>query len=172
MLNLGWLLKTVIPILALLLSLAALSLDLRRDLFVRLEVTWTPKELEGYPVSDPRLSLAVGRAELPGLIRLHYGIEVRLRSTGNRPAVNVQARVKAGTGSYIVQIHTDDTKLVERLPGLGRQGSPEVFVTVPLMVPGEELRLTFWYGVPDKPETRPETPTVLIRHSEGLGKRS
>ena len=171
MVNLDWVFKNAIPIIALVVSVAALVLTLRRDLFVGPEVGYTLKELEGYPTSSPGLSLAVKRAELPGLIKLNYGLEIHIRSTGNRPAVNVQARVKADTGSYIVQVHTDDSKLVERVPDLGSQGSPEVFVTIPLMVPSEELKLTFWYGVPDKPDARPKTPTVLIRHSEGLGKR-
>jgi hypothetical protein len=127
--------------------------------------------LEGYPASDSGLSLAVKRAELPGLIKLQYGLEIHLRSTGNKPAVNVQAKVKPEAGSYIVQVHVDDAKLVERLPDLGRQGSPEVFVTIPLMVSDEEVKLTLWYGVPDKPQARPTVPLVLVRHSEGLGRR-
>ncbi len=97
------------------------------------------------------------------------GEYIYLRSTGREPASSVQVRVRANGGAVIVQAHTDDNLLVERLPDIGRQGSGEVFLTIPLMIPGEEIKLTFWYGVPGSTEKTPPPPTVLVRHARGLG---
>lgn len=154
-----WLISTII-------ALVTLFLAVRKDFFVQPDVTCTLRELAGYPGADSGLSLAIKRGELPGFVKLQHGIEVHLRSSGNKPAVNVELRVNASNGSFIVQVHTDKSELIERLPDLGRQGSPDVFVRVRRMVPGEEVKLTFWYGIPDKPDITPKPPSVLARHSE------
>ncbi|NCO68096.1 MAG: hypothetical protein COY75_09825 [Nitrospirae bacterium CG_4_10_14_0_8_um_filter_41_23] len=102
------------------------------------------------------------------VIALKYGTQVHIRSVRKKPASNVQIRIKTEGGAFIVQAHTDERLLVERLPDLGRQGTREVFINIPLMVQGEEVKLTFWYGIPNS-ETKPPHPTVLVRHASGLG---
>ena len=133
------------------------------------KVQYSVMELTEYPVSDRKLSLSVKRAEVGDFVELKYGITVHLWSTGWKSASNVQIRVKAEGGAVIVQVHREDDRLVERLPDIGRQGSREVFLTIPLLVPGEETKLTFWYGIPGAGKAKPPIATVLVRHSDGLG---
>lgn len=141
-----------------------------QDVLLRPEVEYTLTELTEYPGSGGGLSIGVKRHEVPGMVTLKSGILVHIRSAGRKPASNVQIRVKAEGSTFIIQVHTDESRLVERLPDIGRQGSPEVFVTVPLMVPDGEVKLSFWYGIPNSPQTKPLPPTVLVRHAEGLGR--
>lgn len=91
-----------------------------------------------------------------------------MKSVRKKPASNVQIRIKSEGDAFIVQAHTDDSLLVERLPDLGRQAVQEIFVNIPLMVQGEQVRLTFWYGIPNS-DKKPPHPTVLVRHASGLG---
>jgi hypothetical protein len=96
---------------------------------------------------------------------------VTLRSSGWTTASEVELRVRAGEGTVIVQVHTDNRELVEKLPDIGRQGAMEVFVPIRRMVPGEKVAFTFWYGFPGSDKKQPPRPTVLVRHAEALGRR-
>lgn len=158
-------------------SLATFSLYLYRDILVQPKVEYSLIELNEYPglgkfnnhtgLKD-ELSIALKRPEVPGYVTLKYGVQINIRSVGRKPASNVQIRVKTKDGAFIVQAHTDDSLLVERLPDLSRQGSKEMFINIPLMVQGEEAKLTLWYGIPNS-ETTPLLPTILVRHADHLG---
>ena len=128
-------------------------------------------EVEGYPGADGALSLAVKRAELGSVVPLRWGIKVAIRSTGWSAASEIELRVTAKTGTAIVQVHADNEELVEKLPDLGRQGSPEVTLGLRRMVPDENLILTFWYGYAGAGHSKPPTPTVLLRHAAALARR-
>lgn len=140
-------------------------------IYLRPEVIYSYKVLSGFPSSDINLTLGLTRKGISGIVTLNHRVEVCIKSVRGKAAVNVQTRVSAKDGAFIVQIHTDDNNLVERLPDIGAQGSREVMVPIPLMVPGESVKLTFWYGIPGKPDITPDTPEVKVRHSEGLGKK-
>lgn len=163
--------------LAIVVALATFFLYLYRDILAEPRVEYSLTELAEYPglgkppnnaVLEEDLSLALKRAEVPGFVSLKYGVQVHVRSDRRKPASNVQIRIKTEGGAFIVQTHTDERLLVERLPDLGRQGAQEVFINIPLMVQGEEVKLTFWYGIPNS-ERKPQRPTVLLRHAGGLG---
>lgn len=163
--------------LAIVVSLATFFLYLHRDILAEPKIEYSLTELTEYPglgkslgtagLKDD-LSITLKRAEVPDFISLKYGLQVHLRSVRRKPASNVQIRIKTEGGAFIIQTHTDERLLVERLPDLGRQGAQEVFINIPLMVQGEEVKLTFWYGIPNS-ERKPPRPTVLLRHTSGLG---
>lgn len=170
--------KQWLSIIAILVSLATFLLYLYRDILVQPKVVYSLTEITEYPISSKKtgsssikaeLSLALKREKVPGYVTLKHAIQVQIRSVGRKPASNVQIRVKTEGSAYIVQIHTDEGMLVERLPDLGRQETQEVFINIPLMVQGEEVKLTFWYGIPNS-EEKPPRPIILVRHADGLGK--
>lgn len=97
-------------------AVIALFLSLRRELFLVPRVTYLVTELSEYPGTGHGLSLAVHRLGVAGPVPLKWGCKVRILSEGGSAASNVQIRATAPAGASIVQIHTDDTKLVERLP--------------------------------------------------------
>lgn len=165
----GWLLGIDwVSWLALLISTITLILYIRREVFLLPRVKYSLEELTEYPGTGQGLSLAIHRVELSGPIGLKWGMRVHLRSSGGKPASDIQVRATAPSGAFIIQVHTDDEKLVQRLPDIGRQGTTEVFVNIPLMVPKEEVTLTFWYGLPNS-RAQPQALKVLVRHAEGLG---
>jgi hypothetical protein len=157
-------------IVSLVISFIALGVTLRKEFFLVPQIEYSSTELTEYPRSDNRLSLSVTRAEVGESVQLKYGLTIHIRSTGREPATNIQARITPKDGAVIVQAHTDESSLVEKLSDIGRQGSPEVFVNIPLMVPDEGVKFTFWYGVPGAVDKQVPIPTILIRHSKGLGK--
>lgn len=165
--------------LALLLTTLSLGYQGYKDVVLQPIVEYSITELSEYPGLgksavkpglNVELSIRVKRAEVPGFIALKYGTLVHIRNVGRKPASNVQIRVNTKDEVFIVQVHKDETALVERLSDIGRQGSKEVFETIPLMRPGEEVKLTFWYGIPDLPQVRPAPPVILVGHADGLGK--
>lgn len=159
-------LSLVVSCAALLVSLAGF---LYRDVLLWPKVVYKVTEFTEYPRTSQGLSLAVKRAEAPGLVQLKYGVLVHIRNAGWRTASEIEIRATVGGGAFIVQVHADNSRLVRRLPDIGRQGTQEVFLTIPRMVPNEETELTFWYGIPNLPETKPPLPTVLVSHADGLG---
>ena len=147
----------------------ALFLTLRRDFFLRPNIEYSITPVTEYP-PGPGLGLAVGRTEIGGMVKLKYGVLIWIRSVGARSASNVQVRATTEGGAFFVVAHTDESKLIERLPDdLNRQAEMEVFINIPLMVAGEQVKFTLWYGIPNGGETEPPLPTVLVRHADGLG---
>ena len=179
----------VVSWVAIVISICSLALSvgsfLYQSFYLRPRVRYVVTEISEWPTStssvEPRskegtvsvtgsVLVAIKRAELPGPVTMKYAVKIHLRSDGGKSASSVQVRVRTTAGAAIIQVNTEDTRLVEQLPDIGRQGSPELFVNVPLMVPGEEVSLTCWYGIPNS-ETKPAPPAVQVRHSEGLGVR-
>jgi hypothetical protein len=164
----GW--TTLTPIIALIISFIALGVTLRKEFWVVPNVDYDLTELTEYPRSDLGLSLSVKRAGTADYVLLKHGLLIHLRSNGKEPASNVQARIRASQGALIVATNVDDALLVERLPDLGQDGKEEIMLSIPLMVPGEEVRVTVWYGVPGNPDKTPVVPSVKVRHTKGLGR--
>ena len=165
--------QTWAAVLSALTAVIAVSINLYMFYYRQPKVEYTIVEHDQYPVkglsSTENLSLSLHRKDTPGPVKLKYGTMVHIISTGKKAASSVQVRITAKGGAFIVQIHKDETNLVQRLPDIGQQGSKEILVDIPLMVPQEEVTLTFWYGIPNSPDMEPPAPDVLVRHSEGLG---
>jgi hypothetical protein len=166
---LQWLKANAIALVALIVGIAGFGLSLYREL-QRPELRYSIRELDKYPGTDGGFSVAVDRAEVGSLVTLRHGMTVTVRSTGRSTASDVELRVTSKDGSVIVQVHPDNEALVEKLPDLGRQGSPEVAVAIRRMVPGEKVALTFWYGYPGSGDKKPPRPAVLLRHTAALGR--
>jgi hypothetical protein len=164
--------KVSISVAALLLSVVAIVLTLYRDKILQPQLRYSVTELDGYPGLGSGLQIAVKRPEAGDAVPLRWGIRVPIRSTGWSAASEIELRVTAKPGTVIVQVHTDNEALVEKLPDLGRQGSPEVTLAVRRMVPDENVVLTFWYGFPGGSDSKkPPQPAVLLRHAAALARR-
>ena len=162
----GEVIKVGISVVALITSIGSVFLTLYRDTILQPALKYSVVELDRFPGNV--------RAEIefePGkVIPLRWGIKVPIRSTGWTTATEIELRVSTNGNTFIVQIHTDNQALVEKLPDIGRQGSREVTVSIRRMVPREKVVLTFWYGRPGPVDgPAPPKPSVLLRHAAALG---